>query len=410
MRNIISFDKAIDFINDLELPSPTRQKLFISDALGFILAEDVKAKENSPAFKTSGMDGYAFCHDDFSKNSNEIKLKILGDNPAGSENCIKLEKNTCIKTFTGSLMPKGSDTLIPIENVEVQNNCILIKKEVPKGFAIRPIGENYKLDEMLIKKGTKISYAQVGVLASLNISQVLVYKKPLISIVGTGSEVLDLGETQTNHSQIRSSNHLAIEALAKNLGASTLQLGLVKDDIDSIKALFKDALNTSDILVTTGGVSVGDYDFVQDVIKNDLGAKVLFHGINMKPGMHVLLARKDNKIILALPGFAYSCVVCAILFLLPLIKQFSKEKLELKQIKAKMEVDFKKANKKRIFTACNVRYENGEYSLNFDGKKQGTSAILSNLLDNPALLIQYEEDEDLKAGDLVDAMLIDTIY
>ncbi|GGD37749.1 molybdopterin molybdenumtransferase MoeA [Malaciobacter pacificus] len=405
MRNFISYEKSLELINNIELSKNTTEKLFITNALGRVVAKDVIADHNSPEIPTSGMDGYAIKHDDI---KNEF-IEIIDKNPAGTVVESEVSNGVCIKTFTGSLMPKGSDTLVPIENVEVIDNKIKIIKEVPKGFAVRAIGENYAKDEVLIKAGTVISFAEVGVLASLNISQIEVIINPTVAIASTGSEVLDLGETQTNASQIRSSNHLTLEALCKSNGANTIQLGIVKDDIDSITDMFETALSKADIVITTGGVSVGDYDFVQDVIKDRLKADVLFHGVTIKPGMHLLAAVKNGKIIIALPGFAYSSTVCAILYVLPLIYKFRGTNESLPIVKATIDQDFPKFMKKTIFTACNVEYKNGNYHINFEGKKKGTSAILTNMLESPALLIQSEDSENIKAGDLVDILLLNNI-
>ena len=402
MRNFVSYEKSIELLTSIVLNKQTTQKLFITNALGKVTSEDIIADHNSPEFPTSGMDGYAIKFEDL---NNEF-IEIIDKNPAGTVVESEVSIGKCIKTFTGSLMPKGSDTLIPIENVEVIDNKIKIIKKVSNGFAVRAIGENYKKDEVLIKKGTVIGFAEVGVLASLNISQINVVVNPTVAVVSTGSEILDLGETQTNASQIRSSNHLTLEALFKSNGANVLQMGIVKDDIDSITNMFETALSKADIVVTTGGVSVGDYDFVQDVIKDKLNAEVLFHGVTIKPGMHILAAVKDGKIIVALPGFAYSSTVCAILYVLPLIYKFRNSKESLPIVKARITQNYPKKVNKTIFTACNVHYINGEYTIDFEGKKEGTSAILTNMLESPALLIQSESSEDIKAGDLVDILLI----
>ena len=402
MRNFISYKKSLEILGDIVLSKQSTEKLFITNAIGRVIAKDIIANHNSPEFPTSAMDGYAIKYADMKNNS----IEIIDKNPAGSIIEKEVLISTCIKTFTGSLMPKGSDTLIPIENIEVINNQIKITKEVPFGFAVREIGENYKNNEILIKKGTIVGFAEIGVLASLNISQIEVIINPTIAIASTGSEVLDLGETQTNDSQIRSSNHLTLEALFKSNGANTIQMGIVKDDMDSITNLLETALQKADIVVTTGGVSVGDYDFVQDVIKDKLNAQVLFHGVTIKPGMHILAAIKDDKIIIALPGFAYSSTVCAILYVLPLIFKFRNANESLPIVKAKINQDLPRKMNKTIFTACNVEYKNEQYLINFDGKKEGTSAILTNMLESPALLIQKDDSSDLKAGDLVDILLL----
>lgn len=405
MRNFISYKKSIEILNNIELNKRATQKVFITNAISKVVAKDIVALENSPSFPTSAMDGYAIKYEDLENNF----IEIIDKNPAGYVVESQVSIGKCIKTFTGSLMPKGSDTLIPIENVEVIDNKIKIIKKVPFGFAVRQIGENYKENEVLIKKGTVIGFAEVGVLASLNISQVEVIVNPTIAVASTGSEVLDLGETQTNDSQIRSSNHLTLEALFKSNKADVLQMGIVKDDIDSITNMFEIALSKADIVVTTGGVSVGDYDFVQDVIKDRLKADVLFHGVTIKPGMHILVAIKDKKIIVALPGFAYSSTVCAILYVLPLIFRFRDSNEKLPIVKAKITQNYPMKMKKTIFTACNVHYVNGQYEIDFEGKKEGTSAILTNMLENPALLIQDEDSQNLKIGDLVDILLLDQL-
>jgi len=389
-------------MNNIDFKTACTEKLFLTNALNHIIAQDIVADHNSPAHPTSAMDGYAIRFEDQDNKT----LEIIDQNPAGTIVSSCVAKGVCIKTFTGSLMPEGSDTLIPIENVTVSGASIKISKKVPFGFATRNIGENYEKGETLIKKGTEVSFAEVGVLASLNISQVEVFVNPTVSIASTGTEILDLGEEQTNEAQIRSSNHLTIEALAKKAGANTIQLGVVADDKKSITRLLKSALSKSDIVVTTGGVSVGDYDFVQDVIKEELGAAVLFHGVKVKPGMHILVALKDDKLIIALPGFAYSSTVCAVLYLLPMIYKLRGSKQQLPIVKARINQNFALKMPKTIFSACNVEYIGGEFVVNFNGKKSGTSAILTNMLDNPALLIQKENSKDLKTGDLADILLL----
>lgn len=405
MRNFISYEKSMEILKNIKLNNNSTQKLFIIDAVGRVLAKDIIASHNNPEFPTSAMDGYAIKHEDI----NSDFLEIIDKNPAGFVVQSEVSSKKCIKTFTGSLMPKGSDTLVPIENVEVVDNKIKITQTVPLGFAVRSVGENYKKDEVLIKKGTVIGFAEVGVMASLNIVQVEVFINPIIAVASTGSEILELGVAQTNDSQIRSSNNLTLEALFKSNGADVLQMGAVKDDLDTITNFFENALKKADILVTTGGVSVGDYDFVQDVIKDRLKAEVLFHGVSLKPGMHILVAIKNEKIIVALPGFAYSSTVTAILYVLPLIYRFRNSNEKLPIVKAKIVCDFPKKMKKTIFTACNVSYENGQYLVDFKGKKSGTSAILTNMLENPALLIQKEDSGDIKASEMVDILLLNNL-
>jgi molybdopterin molybdotransferase len=301
-------------------------------------------------------------------------------------------------------MPHGADTLIPIENVEVDGDEIIIKEEVPEGFSVREPGENYAKGQMLIPKGTKIDFPQIGVMASLNIPHVTVYEKPTVAIISTGSELLELGEEQTSDAQIRSSNNYILEAIVKKYDGVPLQLGCIKDDKETITKNISDALDKADIVVTTGGVSVGDFDFVKDVIY-ELGCDVVFKGVRVKPGQHIMVARKEDKFIIGLPGFAYSSTVTALLYLVPLIEKLQQGKCTMQRVKATLKEPFAKRAKKAEFTACNVSLEEGRYYVDLEGKKVGSSAILTNMLGNAALLVISEDDTSKEAGDEVSILL-----
>jgi len=393
---MIHFDESIEMIQNLEINNYKTKKLYLVDTLGYVLAEDVVADHSSPEFPTSAMDGYAIIHEDMTLGT----LKVGSINPAGSALKEEVIGGTCIKTFTGSLMPHGADTLIPIENVEVDGDEIIIKEEVPQGFSVREVGENYAKGQLLIPKGTKIDFPQIGVMASLNIANVLVYEKPTVAIISTGSELLELGEEQTNDSQIRSSNNYILEAIVNKYDGIPMQLGCIKDDKASITTAISDALEKSDIVVTTGGVSVGDFDFVKDVIY-ELGCDVVFKGVRVKPGQHIMVARKDDKFIIGLPGFAYSSTVTALLYLVPLIEKLQQGKSSLCKIKAKLAEPFVKRAKKAEFTACNTSLIQGEYYVDFKDKKVGSSAILTNMLGEVALLVTSEDDTSKEIGDEV---------
>ncbi len=170
---------------------------------------------------------------------------------------------------------------------------------------------------------------------------------------------------------------------------------------------FENALESADILVSTGGVSVGDYDFVKDIIPR-LGAEVVYKGVGIKPGRHIMVAQRGHKFILALPGFAYSSTVTAILYALPLIAKMLGKKAPFKTVAAKLQEDFSKRSRFTEFTACNIVVEDGEYFVNFSGKKVGSSAILTNMLDNSALMIAGEDDKFLEAGTYVNVILLDS--
>jgi molybdopterin molybdotransferase len=241
-------------------------------------------------------------------------------------------------------------------------------------------------------------------MAGLNIEKPMVFDKPVVAVLSTGSELLQLGQEQTSDAQIRSTNNYTIEAIGTRYGGDAQRLESPRDDRDGTLEAIAQAVEIADIVVTTGGVSVGDYDFVKDVI-GELGFEVLFQGVRIKPGQHILLARKEDKFILALPGFAYSSTVTALLYLLPLMGAFTHRPLALPMVKATLKEPFTKRAKKAEFTACNVTLEDGQYYADFHDKKVGTSAILTNMLGNSALLYTSEDDTSKAVGESVDLLL-----
>lgn len=400
--SFLSYETSQNMLDLLSVPEVKTQNVSLPSALGRVLAEDIVAVLNDPQFETASMDGYAIKHSD-----QEIgNIKILGDNPAGNNETREIKSGECIKTFTGSKMPKGSDTLIQIENVTVENGKIIINEEVPKGSSVRPIGEGYKAGEVLIKKGTKIGFAEIGVIAGLDRVMIKVAVKPRVAILATGSEILDLGVHSDNPAQIRSTNNYTLAALFEQAGAEVIQLGTIGDDKASIMKNFENALASADIIVSTGGVSVGDYDFVKDIVPR-LGAEVVYKGVAIKPGRHIMLAKKDEKIILGLPGFAYSSTVTSILYALPLVARMLGKQKAYTTVEATLSEDFKKRSRFTEFTTCNAVVEDGKYFVNFEGKKVGSSAILVNMLDSSALMITAQDDGDLPAGTSVNVILLE---
>ncbi|TKI71066.1 molybdopterin molybdotransferase MoeA [Sulfurimonas crateris] len=400
--SLLSYETSQNMLDLLHVNSGRTENVALSASLGRVLAQDIVAEYNDPQFPTASMDGYAVIHSDLESK----EITILGDNPAGSDEKRTINSGECIKTFTGSKMPHGADTLIQIENVSVNNGKITVDETVPRGNAVRPVGEGYRAGDVLIKKGTKIGFAEIGVMAALNRVMVKVAIRPRVAVISTGSEILDLGVNSTNPSQIRSSNNYTLAALFEQAGADVVQLGTIGDERDMIMETFQNALLSADILVSTGGVSVGDYDFVKDIVPR-IGAEVVYKGVAIKPGKHIMVAQREDKFILALPGFAYSSTVTAILYVLPLISKMLGRKSAYKTVAAKLGEKFRKRSRLTEFTACNVAVEDGEYFVNFKDKKVGSSAILTNMLDSSALMITGEDDGDLEQGTYVNVILLD---
>ncbi len=394
----ISFSESIKILNENLPEIKQSEKVFLNEALNRILAKDIVAKYDNPYMPTASMDGYAINYDDIDK-----EIKIIGKNPAGHFDIKEIKKGEAVKTYTGSFMPKNSDTLVPIENVEVKGDKLIIKEKVKRGFSVRPVGEDFKKGEVLIKKGTILKAGEIGVLASLGIPVVDVVKKPVVSILATGEEVVDLDD-EFEMGQIRSSNNYTLTALGKSFGFEAINLGIAGDKKDEIKSKLLDALKTSDVVVTTGGVSVGDFDFVKEITGE---FDVLFHGVNIKPGQWIMIAKAGDKFIVSLPGFPYSSFVTFLLYVVPILESLENKKV-IKKIKAKLKHSFTKKFKKYQFVAVNIEF-NGEFFVNTEGKKQGSSGILTNLIGNKALMCLPEGLYELKEGIVVDVLVYERI-
>ena len=395
MKDFMSYADSLKILKDTINAWEKVEKVAITDALDRNIAYDVKAAENYPAKPVSAMDGYAFA---FKDGLNELEL--ITDLPAGSDKGLKVEGVKCVKTFTGSLMSEGTDTLVPVENVEVSGSKIIIKKSVPKGFAVRAVGESYKKGEILIKKGTRLTYAEIALLAELGVFHVSVFIRPRVAILATGSEIKDLGEPLDSPAQIHSSNHVGIAMQIRKMGAEPILCEIVRDKAELVEKAIINALKSADILVTTGGISMGDYDFVKGALNENFS--LIIEGAAIKPGRHIRVAKSGDKYIFALPGFPYSAMVMCVLYVRVLINTwFSQEEPKITAI---MDEDYKKRSPFLEFTAVNLENRDGKIFVNLNGKKLGSSAIVNNLTNEAALLIIPKETEFIAKGEVVEVL------
>lgn len=395
----ITYKQSQEILKKLNIIKKQTESLNLSDINNRILAKDIIARESLPLSPTSSMDGYALKFEDLDKGV----LSVISQTPAGDMPSISVETGTCIKTFTGSFMPLGADTLIPIENVTFKYNKITITKKVSFGFAVRNIGEVYEKGDILLKKGTVLSFASIGIIASLGLANVEVLKKPIVTILSTGSEILEPGNTKTNASQIYSSNNYTLEALFQSAGAKVNRIPIIRDDESLIKQAIKKAIDSGDIIVTTGGVSVGDYDFVKNIIQ-EFGFTQLLSHVDIKPGQHIKILEKNSKFIFALPGFPYSSTITAILYVVPMVKKLLGLDEQLFNIQVIMENEVYNRTNKTMFKAVDLEFRDGKIFANNKEKKIGSSALLTNMLGNSAI-IKIEKSK-LEIGEVVEAILL----
>ena len=290
----INVQTAIEIISNLTLDL-NFEIVPIENATSRICAQEIFATSFLPKFNNSAMDGYAIIYED--KNS---ELEIIDTIFAGDNNDKLLEKNSCIKIMTGAKIPQNSTAIIPKEDVEELNdNKIKILKNVKEFQHIRYIGEDIKENELLINIGDEINFSKITLLASQGISYIKVYKKPKVVVFASGEE-LKLHYEQIESFQIYNSNTPTFVTRTKELGCEVTFIGQAKDSIEAIKELINNSLDAN-LIITSGGVSVGDADFTKEAF-NELDFETLFDGIDIKPGKPTVFGKIKNTYILNLPG------------------------------------------------------------------------------------------------------------
>jgi molybdopterin molybdotransferase len=295
----------------------TIETISIHAAYGRILATDLHAKRTQPPVAISAMDGYAVRFSDMT--TTPTPLTLIGQSAAGLGFEGDVTPKTCIRIFTGAPLPKGADTVVIQENTTQNGNKITILEAPNIGKNIREAGIDFNENERLLTSGTLISAAELALIAAMNHATINVYKRPRIGILATGDELVEAGTAPLAH-QIISTNTLTISALAQEAGADIVDLGIAADNIDTLTTIISKAQDMQlDVLVTSGGASVGDHDLVQNAL-HSLGCAPDFWRIAMRPGKPMMFGKLGNMRVLGLPGNPVASYVCSLIFLQPLIR------------------------------------------------------------------------------------------
>lgn len=370
----------------------------IEDSLNRIIAQNVKAKFNSPKFNNSAMDGYAVIYEDRNNDLTIIDTIFAGDN-----NSTLIKKNCCIKIMTGARVPNNTTLIIPKEDVEeTTKKRIRIKKEVKRNQHIRFIGEDIKVEELLIKEKQRIDFSLITLLCSQGISHIKVFKKPKIVVFSSGEELKLHYESIQEH-QIYNSNTPTLLARCKELDCEVSFIGQARDTVQDIKETIKNALD-ADLIISSGGVSVGDADFTKEAF-NCFDFKILFDGINIKPGKPTIFGKINNTYVLNLPGNPLACSLIFELFGKTIIQKLHNAK-DLYQGfiygKMKKELSVKKGRISML-----PGYFDGEYFLVTQKRSPG---MISTLAKCNALIVTNKDVSILKEEQRVKILPISWLY
>ncbi|MGQ0809647.1 MAG: molybdopterin molybdotransferase MoeA [Nitrospiraceae bacterium] len=381
------------------------EKIPILDALDRVLGEDIVAERDNPPWDNSAMDGFAVRWDDIEQKhaiTKPVSLQVIEDVPAGKMPSRTVGPGQAIRIMTGAPIPKGADTVIKVEETEHTPDTVRIFKPETRGANIRPQGEDVKKGDCIIAKGTAIRPGEAGMLAILAKSFVLVYQQPRVAILSTGDELADLDE-RFSEEKIINSNSYGLAAAVQEAGGIPLLLGIAKDQPAALKEKISHGLN-ADILVLSGGVSMGDYDFTKAVFK-DLGAEMNFWKLAIRPGQPVAFGKIHGKLAFGLPGNPVSSMVTFEQLVRPaMLKMGGHRSYGRPLVQALLQEKFSKRTDRRHFLRGVLSCEGGVFKVRTTGD-QG-SGILTSMVKANCLIDVPEEVERLNPGDAVTVQIL----
>jgi molybdopterin molybdotransferase len=401
-------NKLLSYVNVsldvIELP--------INESLNYVCAEEVRAPYDIPPFDRSAVDGYAVKALSTTSASpfNPIYFKVLGTVEAGDDisNLRPVGEYDAYLVFTGARIPQGADAVVPVEDTVSEDGEVRILRPVPPYANISRKGEDFKEGDVILNVGVQIKPWHIAALASANISKVRVYRKVKVSIINTGSELVELGSELSSGKVVNSTKFL-IESYLKMINVEPVVLGIVPDDLEVIRGTVISALNNSDIVIITGGTSVGGKDLVPEAVEGIEGSIKVFHGVAMRPGRTTGAYVVKGKPVLIVSGLPVACLVALEVFLKPLVSHLNKtEEVPKPTISGYLtrklvnEVGFKS-----FYRVSICRNSNGDYYI--EPLRLTGSGILSTLIRGNGILVIPENVEGYEAGERVTAEVINPI-
>ncbi|MCM2293737.1 molybdopterin molybdotransferase MoeA [Allorhizobium sp. BGMRC 0089] len=377
----------------------------LSVARDRILAADVHANLTQPPFNASAMDGYALKSEDAAEAG--VELTVVGESAAGRAFTGTFSRGECVRIFTGAPVPDEADAVLIQENVKKHSdeNRIIVLEPVGKNRNIRPRGQDFAAGDRLMTAGTCLGFSTIMLAAASNNAVVRVYKKPLVALIATGDELVSAGEIP-GPDQIIASNSYGLKSLAESLGAEVLDLGLVRDDRkDIIAAIRRAEAAGADVLVTTGGASVGDHDLVQPALL-EAGMVLDFWKIAMRPGKPLMVGRLGPMTVLGLPGNPVSSMVCALLFLEPLICRLGHRQRPDRLRMARTATALAANDQRQDYLRARIMNEDGAAMVATPFSRQDSS-MMRVLAEANGLIIRPPHAPALEAGAPCPVLLLD---
>lgn len=380
------------------------ERVPLRQALGRYLAEDAVASEPIPAYDNSAMDGFAVRAEDTrgARAEAPVALRLAGESRAGHPAAASLAPGEAIQISTGAVVPGGADAVVRVEETEAENGRVLVRCEVEAGHDLRRAGDDIRPGETVVAAGTRIGAAELGVLASLGADPVGCHRRPRVSVLTSGDELLEPGE-EMRPGGVRNSNSYSVTALAELAGAETTVAGPMPDDLDATRAAIAPALD-SDLAVLCGGVSVGEHDHVKRALA-DLGVEELFWGVALKPGKPTWFGTRGGTLVFGLPGNPVSAMVTFLLFVRPALVTMSGGRPGRMRTTARLAEDIDKSPGRTHAVRCRLELRDDGWHAHPAGR-QG-SHVLTSMLGADCLALLPAASGPLQAGERVEVELLD---
>ena len=402
---MISADEALKIVLDNAAPLGT-ERISITVALGRVLAEEIRSPRDIPGFDNSAMDGYAVRAADVAdaSESNPIALHVLETVGAGVMPSARVAAGQAVRTMTGAPLAEGADAIVPVERTRGTDTAVEILAPAEHGAFVRPRGEDLRRGERVMGAGRALSPADLGMLASLNRSMIDVYRKPRVAIVATGDELVDVDQIPTG-AQVVNSSAYALAGGIVQAGGEPIILKVARDRPEEVRARLAEAL-AFDVVLSTGGVSVGQFDHVKAVL-DEMGLRQLFHGVAHKPGRPLKFGTIGGKPVFGLPGNPVSTMVCFYLYVRAALRLMAGRKdLGLPRVAMRCACDIRVANNLTEFVRVTIERRGEELFAAPTGNQ--SSGVLSSLSLAHGLLIGPAHETMLKEGAQATVLLLDS--
>lgn len=396
----VKWEEAKRIIAENTEPVKETELLALEELKGRVLAEDVLSPIDFPDVNKSAIDGFAFKSSSLKKLPAE--LKIVGETAAGDTERKQVKEGEAVFVMTGGEIPEGADAAVRVEDVEVEGEKIIVDFPVEPGTLVNFKGSEIRKGEVLIGKGELLNPLKVSLLAYVGVYDVKVFRRPKVGILTTGNEILEPWENFRKGCAYNS-NYYFLKSLVEKAGGEVIRLGKAKDEPEALLRTVENGLSFVDILVTTGGVSKGKYDFVKEVVHR-AGVDVFFKQTNIRPGRPLVFGRKGKKLFFGLPGYPAATAVNAFEFLIPAVRKIAGiRNWENRYAEATTEEKLKSRPHRVDFIRVKVREENGCLKVKSSGSQQ--TSVFKSLVESDGLAVVPEGQGSLEEGERVKVLL-----